>query len=63
MLLPDFLLVDAENIAIELPQAAIIHGDALSQSIAAASIIAKVTRDRMCVEWDEQYPEYGIGCT
>ena len=35
-------------------------GMRLSQSIAAASIIAKVTRDRMCVEWDEQYPEYGI---
>ena len=32
----------------------------LSQSIAAASIIAKVTRDRMCEEWDKQYPEYGI---
>ena len=46
---PDFLLVDAENMAVELPQSAIIHGDALSQSIAAASIIAKVTRDRMCL--------------
>ncbi|WNR46625.1 ribonuclease HII [Paenibacillus roseipurpureus] len=57
---PDFLLVDAENVALDLPQAAIIHGDALSQSIAAASIIAKVTRDRMCLQWDEQYPEYGI---
>ncbi|CAN7466029.1 ribonuclease HII [Paenibacillus sp. LjRoot153] len=57
---PDYLLVDAENVDIDLPQSAIIHGDALSQSIAAASIIAKVTRDRMCAEWDEQYPEYGI---
>lgn len=57
---PDFLLVDAENVELDIEQAAIIHGDALSQSIAAASIIAKVTRDRMCVEWDEQYPEYGI---
>jgi ribonuclease HII len=43
-----------------LPQLAIIHGDALSQSIAAASIIAKVTRDRMCAKWDLDYPEYGI---
>ena len=59
-IVPDYLLVDAENVEVDLPQSAIIHGDALSQSIAAASIIAKVTRDRMCVEWDEQYPEYGI---
>lgn len=57
---PDFLLVDAENVSVDIEQSAIIHGDALSQSIAAASIIAKVTRDRMCVEWDEQYPEYGL---
>ncbi|WP_063891870.1 ribonuclease HII [Paenibacillus sp. Soil787] len=57
---PDYLLVDAENVELDIEQSAIIHGDTLSQSIAAASIIAKVTRDRMCVEWDEQYPEYGI---
>lgn len=57
---PDFLLVDAETVDVDIPQTAIIHGDALSQSIAAASIIAKVTRDRMCAEWDELYPEYGI---
>jgi ribonuclease HII len=57
---PDSLLIDAEKIDVELPQMAIIHGDALSQSIAAASIIAKVTRDRMCMEWDAMYPEYGI---
>lgn len=57
---PDYLLVDAENVDLDIPQTAIIHGDALSQSIAAASIIAKVTRDRMCVEWDVQYPEYGL---
>jgi ribonuclease HII len=59
-IVPDFLLVDAENVSVETPQTAIIHGDALSQSVAAASIIAKVTRDRMCLEWDEQYPEYGL---
>jgi len=57
---PDYLLVDAEKVDSPLPQLAVIHGDALSQSIAAASIIAKVTRDRMCLEWDRLYPEYGI---
>ncbi|UHA73955.1 ribonuclease HII [Paenibacillus sp. 481] len=58
---PEVLLVDAEKIEIPLPQEAIIKGDANSQSIAAASIIAKVTRDRLCAgEWDERYPEYGI---
>lgn len=58
---PDHLLVDAETVDIPLPQLSIIKGDANSQSIGAASIIAKVTRDRMCkVEWDALYPEYGI---
>jgi len=58
---PDYLLVDAETIALELPQLPVIHGDARSQSIAAASIVAKVTRDRLCAgEWDALYPEYGI---
>ncbi|ULL17358.1 ribonuclease HII [Paenibacillus sp. H1-7] len=56
----DYLLVDAEKVDVELPQMALIHGDALSQSIAAASIIAKVTRDRMCLHWDVEFPEYGI---
>jgi ribonuclease HII len=56
----DFLLVDAEKVDAVLEQIAIIHGDALSQSIAAASIIAKVTRDRMCLQWEIQFPEYGI---
>ncbi|GIP33038.1 ribonuclease HII [Paenibacillus sp. J2TS4] len=57
---PDHLLVDAERIDCEVEQMAIIHGDALSQSIAAASIVAKVTRDRMCLHWDTEFPEYGI---
>lgn len=57
---PHYLLVDAEKVDSPVPQLAVIHGDALSQSIAAASIIAKVTRDRMCLEWDRLYPEYGI---
>lgn len=58
---PDYLLVDAERVEADTPQLAIIHGDALSQSIAAASIVAKVTRDRLCMQWDLQFPEYGIG--
>lgn len=58
---PDYLLVDAEKVDCELPQEAIIKGDARSQSIAAASILAKVTRDRLCCdEWDKLYPEYGL---
>lgn len=57
----DYLLVDAEKVDLALPQLAIIKGDATSQSIAAASIIAKVTRDRLCMnEWERDYPEYGI---
>ncbi|WP_172252781.1 ribonuclease HII [Saccharibacillus deserti] len=55
------LLVDAETIQVDLPQRAIIKGDSLSQSIGAASIIAKVTRDRLCAgEWERDYPGYGI---
>ena len=57
---PEYLLVDAERVDSAIPQLAIIHGDALSQSIAAASIIAKVTRDRLCLQWDLQFPAYGI---
>jgi ribonuclease HII len=57
---PEYLLIDAEKLDSGTPQLAIIHGDELSQSIAAASIIAKVTRDRLCLHWDMQFPEYGI---
>ncbi|MEJ8302520.1 ribonuclease HII [Saccharibacillus sacchari] len=58
---PDALLVDAETIQVDLPQRAIIKGDSLSQSIGAASIVAKVTRDRLCAgEWEQDYPGYGI---
>ena len=56
----DHLLVDAVHLDCELPQRAIIHGDALSASIAAASILAKVERDRMMCEWDPIFPEYGL---
>jgi ribonuclease HII len=56
----DHLLVDAMRLDCELPQHAIIHGDALSASIAAASILAKVERDRMISEWDPVFPVYGL---
>ncbi len=58
---PDVALVDG-NVARDFPCHAItvVKGDAKSPSIAAASIIAKVTRDRLCMEQDKEYPEYGI---
>jgi ribonuclease HII len=56
---PDFLLVDAVTIpGTGIPECPIIKGDAKSVSIAAASIVAKVTRDRLMVEYDKLYPEY-----
>jgi ribonuclease HII len=57
---PDHLLIDAVKIDCELPQKSIIHGDALSASIAAASIIAKVERDHIMCEWDAVFPAYGL---
>jgi ribonuclease HII len=58
---PDQLLVDAVHIpGIAIPQRGIIKGDAQSISIAAASIVAKVTRDRLMVEMDAKYPGYGF---
>jgi ribonuclease HII len=56
----DHLLVDAVRLDCELPQDAVIHGDALSASIAAASILAKVERDHMMCEWDAVFPVYGL---
>jgi ribonuclease HII len=56
----DHLLIDAVRIDCELPQKPIIHGDALSASIAAASILAKVERDRIMCEWDAVFPAYGL---
>ncbi|MBV9572498.1 MAG: ribonuclease HII, partial [Acidobacteriales bacterium] len=56
----DHLLVDALRLECDLPQRPIIHGDALSASIAAASILAKVERDRMVCEWDPVFPLYGL---
>jgi ribonuclease HII len=58
---PDFLLVDFIGLPrLDCPQKSIVHGDALSLSIAAASIVAKVSRDRFMVELDGQYPGYGF---
>lgn len=59
---PDFVLTDAMKVDFGsgLESRSIIHGDALSASIAAASIIAKVTRDRLCDEWALTYPQYGF---
>jgi ribonuclease HII len=57
---PDHLLVDAVRLDCEVSQVAIIHGDALSASIAAASILAKVERDRLICEWDPVFPVYGL---
>ena len=57
----DYALIDG-NISRDfpLPCRAVVHGDATSPSIAAASILAKVTRDRMCLDLDAEYPQYGI---
>jgi ribonuclease HII len=57
---PDFLLVDAMKLTTPIPSEAIIKGDSKSISIAAASIIAKVTRDRMMKELAKSFPEYGF---
>ena len=58
---PDILLNDAVRIPqVAIPQVPIVHGDAKSISIAAASIIAKVTRDRIMVCYDKEMPEYGF---
>jgi len=57
---PDHLLIDAVRLDLECPQTNIIHGDALSISIAAASIVAKVERDAMIRRWDPIYPQYDL---
>lgn len=55
---PEHLLIDAVKLNTDIPQTSIIKGDAKSESIAAASIIAKVIRDRMMIELDKIHPEY-----
>ncbi len=57
---PEIVLIDAVKIDTTLPQDNIIHGDALSYNIAAASILAKVHRDRLMKKLSEEYPEYNF---
>lgn len=57
---PDYLLIDAVKLTVPYPSEAIIKGDSKSISIAAASVIAKVTRDRLMRKADADYPEYGF---
>ena len=56
----DMILTDAVKMKVDIPFEAIIHGDAKAMCIAAASIMAKVTRDHICYELDKKYPEYQI---
>lgn len=59
---PEFVLTDAMKVEFEnnIPTKSVIHGDALSASIAAASIIAKVTRDNLANDWSKKFPQYGF---
>lgn len=57
---PEHILIDAMKLDLEIPSTSIIKGDQKSISIAAASVIAKVTRDSMMYELDEKFPEYGF---
>ncbi|QQZ07966.1 ribonuclease HII [Heyndrickxia vini] len=56
--MPDYCLIDAMKLTIPIPQTAIIKGDASSVSIAAASVVAKVTRDRLMKRYADEYPNY-----
>lgn len=57
---PDLVLIDAVNLDVEIPTESIIKGDAKSYNIAAASILAKVSRDRLMLKLDAKYPEYNF---
>jgi len=57
---PDLLLIDALELEVDIDQFAIIKGDSLSNSIAAASIVAKVTRDHLMEAYHFRYPQYGF---
>lgn len=58
---PEYVLIDGnQKIDIDIPFETVVKGDSKSESIAAASIIAKVTRDRMLIKYDNEYPEYGF---
>jgi ribonuclease HII len=56
----NFLLVDAVLLDVDIPQRAVVHGDALCQVIAAASILAKTERDRLMEAWDRVFPQYRL---
>ncbi|NLW22266.1 MAG: ribonuclease HII [Tissierellia bacterium] len=60
VIVPDYLLIDAENIPLSIPQMSLTKGDEKSHGIACASIIAKVYRDRLCEIWGEEYRGYKI---
>lgn len=60
IIIPDYILIDAEEINTNIPQEGIIKGDDKSHGIACASIVAKVYRDRLCLEWDKEFPIYNI---
>lgn len=59
---PDFALIDGNRVprGIKIPCETIVKGDSKSMSVAAASVLAKVTRDRLMLEYDEKYPEYNF---
>ena len=57
---PDFLLIDAERLDTPCPQKGIVYGDSVSLSIAAASVVAKVYRDAWMLDYDRDYPHYGL---
>lgn len=59
-IVPDFILIDAEEVDLPIPQRSIVKGDNLSHGIAAASIVAKVLRDRLCQRWHLDYPNYNL---
>ena len=59
-IVPEIAIIDAVKIDTEIPTDSLIRGDALSYNVAAASILAKVTRDRLMIELDEKYPEYNF---
>ncbi len=57
---PDYLLVDFVHVDCSLPQRGLVHGDAISKSIAAASLLAKTARDRLLAELDSQFPGFNL---
>ena len=57
---PEYLLIDSEKVDVDIPQMSLVHGDALSYVIGAASIVAKVKRDALMQKLDEEFPQYGF---